>query len=95
MVFGEVLYAASDYIAFVTLNRPDRLNAWTPVMAGEVRAAMDAASGDDEVRVIVLTGAGRGFCSGADMAGPASAAERPSRPMPRTLPRQSPPAPWL
>jgi enoyl-CoA hydratase/carnithine racemase len=54
-------------VAVVTLNRPDRLNAWTPVMQAEVKAAMRAASGDPQVRVIVLTGAGRGFCAGADM----------------------------
>ena len=51
-----------------TLNRPDRLNAWTSVMHQEVKAAMRAASDDAGVRVIVLTGAKqRGFCAGADM----------------------------
>lgn len=53
----------------VTLNRPDRLNAWTGQMHTEVRAAMRVASDDPAVKVIVLTGAGRGFCAGADMNG--------------------------
>ena len=68
MLFQEVIYSVEQGVAVVTLNRPDRLNAMTLTMAGEVRAAMQQASDDDEVRVIVLTGAGRGFCAGADSA---------------------------
>ena len=68
MLFQEVIYSVEQGVAVVTLNRPDRLNAMTLTMAGEVRAAMQQASDDDEVRVIVLTGAGRGFCAGADAA---------------------------
>ena len=68
MLFQEVIYSVEQGVAVVTLNRPDRLNAMTLIMAGEVRAAMQQASDDDEVRVIVLTGAGRGFCAGADAA---------------------------
>ena len=68
MHFQEVIYSVEQGVAVVTLNRPDRLNAMTLTMAGEVRAAMQHASDDDEVRVIVLTGAGRGFCAGADAA---------------------------
>ena len=63
----EVLYGVSQRIATVTLNRPDRLNAFTSVLGQQLRAAMRAASDDPGVRVIVLTGAGRGFCAGADM----------------------------
>ena len=63
----EVLYEVSQRIATVTLNRPDRLNAFTATLGQQLRAAMRAASDDAGVRVIVLTGAGRGFCAGADM----------------------------
>jgi enoyl-CoA hydratase/carnithine racemase len=66
-VFSEILYDVSDKIATITLNRPDKLNAWTGTMEQEVRAALIEASGDDGVGAIILTGAGRGFCSGADM----------------------------
>jgi enoyl-CoA hydratase/carnithine racemase len=54
-------------VALITLNRPDRLNAWTPQMASEQASAINAANEDDEVGAIVMTGAGRGFCAGADM----------------------------
>ena len=67
MAYTEITYAANDGVAVVTLNRPDKLNAWTPTMEREVREAMRAASDDEAVRVIVLTGAGRGFCAGGDM----------------------------
>ena len=67
MNYQQILYEVSEKIATVTLNRPERMNAWTPVMEREVRHAMESAAADDGVRVIVLTGAGRGFCAGADM----------------------------
>ena len=67
MNYEDVLYRVEDGIAVITLNRPDRLNAWRAEMDRDVRAAMKAASSDEAVRVIVLTGAGRGFCAGADM----------------------------
>jgi enoyl-CoA hydratase/carnithine racemase len=63
----ETLYQVVDRVATITLNRPDKLNAWTATMEQEVRAAMHAAEADANVRVIVLTGSGRGFCAGADM----------------------------
>lgn len=63
----HILYAVDDGVATITLNRPDRLNAWTGRMHHEVKDAMRAAAEDNAVRVIVLTGAGRGFCAGADM----------------------------
>ncbi|MBN8808713.1 MAG: acyl-CoA dehydrogenase family protein [Sphingomonas sp.] len=67
MTFEQILYRVSDGVATITLNRPERLNAWTDRMECEVFAAMRAAADDPAVRLIVLTGAGRGFCAGADM----------------------------
>ncbi|MEX0677570.1 MAG: enoyl-CoA hydratase [Pirellulales bacterium] len=67
MAYEDILYEVSDRVATVTLNRPTKLNAWTQKMEAEVQEAMLSAGGDSSVRVIVLTGAGRGFCAGADM----------------------------
>ncbi|MEC9347694.1 MAG: enoyl-CoA hydratase [Pseudomonadota bacterium] len=67
MSYSEITYGVDNGVATVTLNRPAQLNAWTRHMDGEVRAAMTEASQDDSVRAIILTGAGRGFCAGADM----------------------------
>ncbi|MBC7505109.1 MAG: enoyl-CoA hydratase [Sandarakinorhabdus sp.] len=65
--YSDILYGVEAGVATITLNRPDRLNAWCAALDTDVRAAMRAASDDPAVRVIVLTGAGRGFCAGADM----------------------------
>ena len=73
--YREIAYAVADRIATVTLDRPDRLNAWTPTMEEELRAAMAEAARDDGVRAVLLTGAGRGFCAGADMESLRSGAE--------------------
>jgi enoyl-CoA hydratase/carnithine racemase len=67
MSYQEILYEVSERIATITLNRPEKLNAWTGQMGKDVRAAMAEAEGDEAVRVIVFTGAGKGFCAGADM----------------------------
>jgi len=69
MSYQQILYGVQDRIATITLNRPERLNALTEVMEQELRDAMKAAAEDKDVRVIVLTGAGRGFCSGGDVTG--------------------------
>ena len=63
----ETIYEVADRVATITLNRPDKLNAWTATMEKEVRARLEEAERDDNVGIIVLTGAGRGFCPGADM----------------------------
>jgi enoyl-CoA hydratase/carnithine racemase len=67
MTYAEILYDVDDPVATITLNRPEALNAWTDTMAGEVRDAVGRAEHDPAVVGIVLTGAGRGFCAGADM----------------------------
>lgn len=67
MTLTEMTYAVADRVATITLNRPQRMNAWTPTMEGELRDAFSAATADDGVRAIVLTGAGRAFCAGADI----------------------------
>jgi enoyl-CoA hydratase/carnithine racemase len=72
----ETIYHVADRVATITLNRPDKLNAWTAVMEREVRAGMEEAERDENVRVIVLTGAGRGFCAGADMSLLSAVAEK-------------------
>ena len=72
----ETLYDVANRVATITLNRPDKLNAWTALMESEVRSHMENSEQDDEVRVIVLTGAGRGFCAGADMSLLSAVAER-------------------
>lgn len=58
-----------DHVAVLTLDRPDRLNALDDALRGAIHAAIDEVRGDDEVRAVVLTGAGRGFCAGADLMG--------------------------
>jgi enoyl-CoA hydratase/carnithine racemase len=72
----ETNYRVADQVATITLSRPDKLNAWTAIMEREVRAAMEEAEHDENVRVIVLTGAGRGFCAGADMSLLSTVAEK-------------------
>jgi enoyl-CoA hydratase/carnithine racemase len=66
--FREIRYDVAGGTATITLHRPDRLNAFTRTMARELVAAFDLADADDDVRVVLLTGAGRGFCAGADLA---------------------------
>jgi enoyl-CoA hydratase/carnithine racemase len=65
----QLRYAVADGVATITLHRPERLNAFTPVMAAELAGAAAAADADDDVRVVVVTGAGRAFCAGADLGG--------------------------
>ena len=66
-MYEQILYEVDDPVATITLNRPAQLNAWTPRMGLEVRHAVAAAERDPAVVGIVITGAGRGFCAGADM----------------------------
>lgn len=78
MAFAEILYEVADRIATITLNRPDKRNAWSPETEAEVRDAFGAAAADETVRAVILTGAGSAFCVGADITGMAS--RRPDRP---------------
>jgi enoyl-CoA hydratase/carnithine racemase len=66
-MYAEILYEVSDPVATITLNRPAQLNAWTDRMAAELKHALAQAEADTGVVVIVITGAGRGFCAGADL----------------------------
>jgi len=67
MNFTQIRYEVNNGIALVTLNRPERLNAWTKTMMEELMRAADTADSDDDVRAVIVTGAGRAFCAGADL----------------------------
>lgn len=89
MAYEQILAEQRDDVLVLTLNRPERLNAWTPVMIGELADAIRNANDDRSIGSIVVTGAGRGFCAGADIGGqfaknlddaPADAGEKPAAP---------------
>src|SRR5258707_1469689 len=65
--FEQIIVEVADGVMTITLNRPDRLNAWTAKMADELVEAFDRADADDDVRAVIMTGAGRGYCAGADL----------------------------
>ena len=67
MRFETIRYEVADHVATITLDRPDVLNAVNAKMHEELRAALDAAAGEDAARALILTGAGRGFCAGQDL----------------------------
>lgn len=67
MEYSEIVYEVSDGIATLTLNRPDKLNAFTGRMMNEMIDAFDRTDADDDVRAVIVTGAGRGYCAGADL----------------------------
>src|SRR5207248_9759307 len=66
--YQEILYDVDGPVLTITLNRPDKLNAFTFTMMRELLDAFDRADADDGVRAVIVTGAGRGFCAGADLA---------------------------
>ena len=65
--YKTILYAVDEFVAAITLNRPDKLNALTVEMYGEIADAVETARDDEHVRVVLVTGAGRGFCAGQDL----------------------------
>jgi enoyl-CoA hydratase/carnithine racemase len=67
MDYTQIVYDVADHIATITLNRPEQLNAFTGTMMNELIDAFDQIDADDDVRVVIVTGAGRGFCAGADL----------------------------
>ena len=69
MTYTQIAYEVADRVATITLDRPDRLNAFTVTMQRELCAALDEVDADPEVRAVVVTGRGRGFCAGADLRG--------------------------
>ena len=67
MDYEQILYDVDEKILTITLNRPEKLNAYTGTMQAEIIDALDRADADDDVKAIIFTGAGRGFCAGADL----------------------------
>ena len=67
MNYEAIIYDMEDNVLTITLNRPDKLNAFNAKMSSEIHDALDRADADDDVRAIIFTGAGRGFCAGADL----------------------------
>jgi enoyl-CoA hydratase/carnithine racemase len=93
MAYTEILLDVADGVATITLNRPERLNAYTPIMGDELHDAFAVCDGDDAVRAIIVTGAGRGFCAGADLARGGASFDREAH---AEYQRPAPPAdrPW-
>jgi enoyl-CoA hydratase/carnithine racemase len=79
MPFETILYEVSEQILTITLNRPDKLNAFNATMMRELIEAFDAADSDDNIRAIIVTGAGRAFCAGADLSSGADTFDRDAR----------------
>ncbi len=80
MAYQSIILEKKENVAILTLNRPDRLNALSPQMTQELIQALEEIDADEQVRVLVITGAGRGFCSGADVGGMGGGGGAESRP---------------
>jgi enoyl-CoA hydratase/carnithine racemase len=91
MEYTQIAYEVDDRVATITLDRPDRMNAFTPTMMRELVDAFDRVDADDEVRVVIVTGRGRAFCAGADLGGGAKTFDADAKgDRPRdTIPRDS------
>jgi enoyl-CoA hydratase/carnithine racemase len=79
MAYDTIIYEIADQILTITLNRPDKLNAFNATMQRELIEAFDAADKDDTVRAIIVTGSGRAFCAGADLSSGADTFDRDAR----------------
>src|SRR5882762_8264531 len=79
MPYETIKYEVAEQILTITLNRPDKLNAFNGVMQHELIDAFDAADNDDNIRAVIVTGAGRGFCAGADLSSGADTFDRDAR----------------
>src|SRR5215472_15381590 len=79
MAYETILYDVSEHILTITLNRPDKLNAFNATMQKELIDAFDRADKDDDVRAIIVTGQGRAFCAGADLSSGADTFDRDAR----------------
>ncbi len=86
MAYQQIKYEVQDNILTITLNRPDKMNAFTNIMMDELIAAFDAADADDNVRAIIVTGAGRAFCAGADLSEGGATFDRAARADRKTAP---------
>jgi len=86
MAYEQIKYEVADNILTITLNRPDKMNAFTGIMQKELIAAFDAADADDNVRAIIVTGAGKAFCAGADLSEGGKTFDRAARPDRKTAP---------
>ncbi len=84
--YQQIKYEVQDNILTITLNRPDKMNAFTNLMMDELIAAFDAADADDDVRAIIVTGAGRAFCAGADLSAGGATFDRAARSDRKTAP---------
>src|SRR5512147_2724721 len=85
MNYEQIRYEVDDGILTLTLNRPDKLNAFTVTMMREMLDAIERADADDAVRAVIVTGAGRAFCAGADLSGGSGAFDSTTLPKPDTV----------
>jgi enoyl-CoA hydratase/carnithine racemase len=87
MAFEQIQAEVEGGVMTITLNRPERLNAWTDQMCDELIGALDQADGDEQVRAVIFTGAGRAFCAGADLAAGGETFDRLARGRSEPIPR--------
>src|ERR1700721_4105525 len=92
MTYEAILYETRGPVAIITLNKPERLNAIGQAVREEVHAAIEAAHEDDAIRAAIVTGAGKGFCSGADLSGAATRMAGGGAAMPAPSPQAARPA---